>query len=112
MIEAQIRPQDIAFVRPGQEALVKITAYDYSIYGALKARVEQIGADSIATDKGEIYYLIRIRTDNAFLKYGTETLPIIPGMVADVDIITGKKTVLAYLAKPLTRMRHGALRER
>ena len=112
LIEAQVRPQDIAFVRPGQEALVKITAYEFSIYGGLKARVEQIGADSIATDKGEIYYLIRVRTDDTFLKHGSETLPIIPGMVADVDILTGKKTVLTYLTKPLTRMRDVALRER
>jgi len=112
LIEAQIRPQDIAFVRPGQDAIVKVTAYDFSIYGGLKARVEQIGADSIATDKGDIYYLIRVRTDETFLKYGTETLPIIPGMVADVDILTGKKTVLSYLTKPLTRMRDVAMRER
>jgi len=112
LIEAQIRPQDIAFVRPGQDAIVKVTAYDFSIYGGLKARVEQIGADSIATDKGDIYYLIRVRTDESFLKYGTETLPIIPGMVADVDILTGKKTVLSYLTKPLTRMRDVAMRER
>ena len=112
LIEAQVRPQDIAFVRPGQEALVKITAYDFSIYGGLKARVEQIGADSIATEKGEIYYLIRVRTDETFLKYGSEELPIIPGMVADVDILTGKKTVLSYLTKPLTRMRDVAMRER
>ena len=112
LIEAQIRPQDIAFVRPGQDAIVKVTAYDFSIYGGLKARVEQIGADSIATDKGDIYYLIRVRTDETFLKYGSETLPIIPGMVADVDILTGKKTVLSYLTKPLTRMRDVAMRER
>jgi adhesin transport system membrane fusion protein len=112
LIEAQVRPQDIAFVRPGQEALVKITAYDFSVYGGLKARVEQIGADSIATDKGDIYYLIRVRTDETFLKYRGEMLPIIPGMVADVDILTGKKTVLTYLTKPLTRMRDVAMRER
>lgn len=112
LIEAQVRPQDIAFLRPGQEAIVKLTAYDYAIYGGLKGRLEQIGADSIATDKGETYYLIRVRTDESTLKSGGAALPIIPGMVADVDVKTGSKTVLAYLMKPLTRLRNEALKER
>ena len=112
LVEAQVRPQDIAFLRPGQDALVKITAYDYSIYGGLAARLEHIGADSISTEKGETYYLIRVRTDKSQLTHGNVSLPIIPGMVAEVDIITGSKTVLGYLAKPLVRMRQTALRER
>jgi membrane fusion protein, adhesin transport system len=112
LVEAQVRPQDIAFLRPGQPALVKLSAYDFSIYGGLKATLEQIGADSITTEKGETYYLVRVRTDRSTLQNGQDTLPIIPGMVADVDVITGSKTVLAYLTKPLTRMRQNALRER
>lgn len=112
LVEAQVRPQDIAFLRPGQAAVVKITAYDFPIYGGLFARVEQIGADSVTTEKGESYYVVRVRTDVANLKHGSEVLPIIPGMVAEVDVITGSKTILAYLTKPLTRMRQTALRER
>ncbi len=112
LIEAQVRPQDIAFLRPGQEALVKITSYDFSIYGGLAAKLEHIGADSISTDKGETYYLIRVRTDKAHLSHGGGTLPIIPGMVADVDVITGSKTVMGYVMKPLVRIRQTALRER
>ena len=112
LVEAQVRPQDIAFLRPGQDALVKITSYDFSIYGGLPAKLEHIGADSISTDKGETYYLIRVRTDKVHLSHGGGTLPIIPGMVADVDVITGSKTVMGYLMKPLVRMRQTALRER
>lgn len=112
LVEAQVRPQDIAFLRPGQDALVKITAYDFSIYGGLSAKLEHIGADSITTDKGETYYLIRVRTEKAQLSHGGRTLPIIAGMVAEVDVITGSKTVLGYLTKPLVRMHQTAMRER
>ncbi len=112
LIEAQVRPQDIAFLRPGQDAVVKLTAYDYALYGGLKAKVERIGADSVTTDKGESYYVVRVRTGAANLTRAGERLPIIPGMVADVDIITGSKTVLSYLTKPITRMRQTAMRER
>ena len=112
LVEAQVRPQDIAFVRPGQEALVKLTAYDFSIYGGLKGVVDRIGADSITTEKGETYYMIRVRTDKSTLAYKDTALPIIPGMVANVDVITGSKTVMAYLTKPLTKLRHEAMRER
>lgn len=112
LIEAQVRPQDIAFVRPGQEALVKLTAYDFSLYGGLKGVVDRIGADSITTEKGETYYVIRVRTDRTTLAHKGAELPIIPGMIANVDVITGSKTVLAYLIKPMTRLRHEALRER
>lgn len=112
LVEAQVRPQDVAFLHPGQQAKVKITAYDPAIYGALPARVEQIGADSITTDKGDTYYLIRVRTEASHLEYRGQSLPIIPGMVADVDVITGSKTVLTYLTKPLIRMRDVAMRER
>lgn len=112
LVEAQVRPQDIAFLRPGQRALVKLTAYDFAIYSGLEGRVEQISADSVTTEKGESYYVVRVRTDKSHLQHGTESLPIIPGMVADVDVVTGSKSVLTYLTKPLTRMRQSALRER
>lgn len=112
LIEARIRPSDIAFLRPGQPATVKLTAYDFALYGGLDGRLEQIGADSITNERGETYYLIRVRTVSSKLRHGGADLPIIPGMVAQVDIKTGQKSVLAYLTKPLTRMKQDALKER
>jgi len=112
LIEAKIRPQDIAFLHPGQEAVVKFTAYDYTIYGGLKARLEYIGADSVTDDEGNSFFLIHLRTDKSHLGSVEKPLLIIPGMVASVDIITGKKSVLSYLLKPIIRARAEALRER
>ncbi|MEZ5851986.1 MAG: HlyD family type I secretion periplasmic adaptor subunit [Hyphomicrobiaceae bacterium] len=112
LVEAQVRPQDIAFLHPGQNAVVKLSAYDFSIYGGLSAKLEHIGADSISTEKGETYYLIRVRTEKAQLTHRGHNLPIIPGMVAEVEVITGSKTVMNYMTKPLLRMRHAALTER
>jgi membrane fusion protein, adhesin transport system len=112
LIETRVRPQDIAFLRPDLEAIVRLTAYDYTLYGSLKAKLEHIGADTITTERGETFYLVRARTDRASLEKDGRILPIIPGMVANVDILTGKKTVLAYLMRPLTRLRSEALRER
>ena len=112
LIEAKVRPQDIAFLHPGQEAMVKFTAYDFTIYGGLPAKLEQIGADTITDDKGNSFYLIKLRTDKSYLGSAEHPLLIIPGMVASVDIITGKKSVLSYLLKPILRARAEALRER
>ncbi|UDI93113.1 HlyD family type I secretion periplasmic adaptor subunit [Pseudomonas sp. IAC-BECa141] len=113
LVEAKIRLQDIAFLHPGQEATVKFTAYDYTIYGGLKARLEQIGADTITDeDKKTTYYVIKLRTERSHLGTDEKPLLIIPGMVASVDIITGKKTVLSYLLKPIIRARAEALHER
>ncbi len=114
LIEARVRPADIAFLRPGQDATVKITAYDFSIYGGLKAKVENISADTIEDEqkKGETFYRIRLRTERAYLGTEQEPLPIIPGMTASVDILTGEKTVLDYLLKPVLKVRERALRER
>jgi adhesin transport system membrane fusion protein len=113
LVEARIRPQDIAFLHPGQEAVVKFTAYDYTIYGGLKAKLEQIGADTIQDeDKKNTYYVITLRTEKSHLGTDDKPLLIIPGMVASVDIITGKKSVLSYLLKPIIRARAEALHER
>ncbi|HGK4675379.1 MULTISPECIES: HlyD family type I secretion periplasmic adaptor subunit [Enterobacteriaceae] len=112
LVEAKIRPQDIAFLRPGQEAIVKFTAYDYTIYGGLKARLEQISPDTVTDKDGKSFYVIRLRTDKNHLGSDEKPLIIIPGMVASVDIITGKKTILAYLLKPILRARAEAFRER
>ena len=112
LVEARIRPQDIAFLHPGQEAMIKFTAYDYTIYGGLKGRLEQISADTITDEEGNSFYLIKLRTDKSHLGTVEKPLLIIPGMVASVDIITGKKSILSYLLKPIIRARAEALRER
>jgi adhesin transport system membrane fusion protein len=112
LIEAKIRPQDIAFLRPDQEAKIKFTAYDYTIYGGLEANLEHISADSITDEKGNSYYLVRLRTKKSYLGTESDPLPIMPGMVASVDILTGKKTILSYLLKPVLRAKYMALRER
>ncbi|MET1080786.1 MAG: HlyD family type I secretion periplasmic adaptor subunit [Pseudomonas sp.] len=112
LVEAQIRPQDIAFLHPGQEAMVKFTAYDYTIYGGLSAKLEQISADTTTDEDGNSFYLIKLRTEKSHLGTAQSPLLIIPGMVASVDIITGKKSILSYLLKPIIRGRAEALRER
>lgn len=112
LIEARIRPADIAFLHPDQKAMVKISAYDFSIYGGLEAKVEQISADTIEDKKGETFYLVKLRTKTNTIVYRGEKLPIIPGMTATVDILTGKKSVLDYMLKPILKARQNALRER
>nr|WP_231828387.1 HlyD family type I secretion periplasmic adaptor subunit [Pseudocitrobacter corydidari] len=112
LIETKIRPQDIAFLHPGQEAMVKFTAYDYTIYGGLKATLEQISPDTVTDKDGKSFYIVRLRTEKNHLGSDQKPLLIIPGMVASVDIITGKKTILAYLLKPILRARAEAFRER
>lgn len=112
LLEARVQPKDIAFLHPGQDALVKFTAYDFSVYGGLEARLEQIGADSVTDDKGNSYYLVRVRTKTGYLEKQGRKLPIIPGMIAEVDILTGKKTVLSYLLKPVLRAKANSLTER
>lgn len=112
LIEARIRPQDVAFLHPGQNAMVKFSAYDYTIYGGLKAKLELISADTITDEKGNSFYLIQVRTDKSHLGSAEHPLLIIPGMVATVDIITGEKSVLDYLLKPVLKARSEAMRER
>ena len=112
LVEAQIRPSDIAFIRPQQPAVVKVTAYDFSTYGGLDAVVEEISADTIQNERGEHFFRIRLRTDKNFLGTEANPLPIIPGMTASVDILTGHKTVLEYLLRPILRAKDTALRER
>jgi membrane fusion protein, adhesin transport system len=112
LVEAKVRPADIAFLRPGQPATVKVTAYDFSIYGGLDAVVEGISADTITDEEGERFYRIRVRTTESTLDKAGLPLPIIPGMTTEVDILTGEKTVLDYLLKPILRAQHRALRER
>jgi membrane fusion protein, adhesin transport system len=112
LVEAKVRPADIAFLRPGQPAVVKITAYDFAIYGGLDALVEDISADTITDERGESFYRVRVRTDESALHEAGEPLPIIPGMTTQVDILTGQKTVLDYLLRPILSAKERALRER
>jgi membrane fusion protein, adhesin transport system len=109
VLETKVQIKDIAFLRPNQPAVVKLTAYDYTIYGTLDAVVESISANSTVDEKGNAYYLVRVRTLKSSLGKG---LPIIPGMVAQVDILTGKKTILSYLLKPVLKAKSYAFSER
>ncbi|MGB7816738.1 MAG: HlyD family type I secretion periplasmic adaptor subunit [Methylotenera sp.] len=109
VLETKVQIKDIAFLRPNQPAVVKLTAYDYTIYGTLDAVVESISANSTVDDKGNAYFIVRVRTIKNSLGEG---LPIIPGMVAQVDILTGKKTILSYLLKPVLKARSYAFSER
>ena len=112
LVEAEIRPSDVAFIHPGQQATVKLTAYDFAIYGGLDSVLELISADSITNERGEHFFRIQVRTNESHLGTRHNPLPIIPGMIATVDIITGKKTVMDYLLKPIKRAQANALRER
>jgi len=112
LVEARIKPSDIAFIGPKLKATVKFTAYDFTIYGGLAAKVEHISADSIVDNNGNSFYLVNVRTEKNYLGTDDDPLPIIPGMVATVDILTGKKSVLTYLMKPILRAKNLAMRER
>lgn len=109
LLEARILPKDIGFLRPGQKATVRFTAYDFAIYGGLEAVIDHIAADTVTDEDGNAFYLVRVRTLKS--SFG-KSMPIIPGMVAEVDILTGKKTILAYLLKPVTRAKSHAFTER
>jgi adhesin transport system membrane fusion protein len=118
LVEGKIRPADVAFLRPGLPATVKITAYDYAIYGGLRGKVKHISPDTLKDDQkaasgrpDDTYYRVQVLTDRSTLQAGGKDLPIIPGMVASVEIRTGEKTILDYLLKPVLKARE-AFRER
>lgn len=111
-IEARVRPQDIGFLHIGQEAMVKLTAYDFSIYGGLPGAITRISPSTVQTEKGDTFYQIQVETKNTVLKSRGQELPIIPGMHASVDVITGRKSVLDYLLKPILKTKERAMRER
>jgi adhesin transport system membrane fusion protein len=112
VLDAMVLPKDIGFVKLGQNARVKITAYDYSIFGALDGTVKNISADAVPNEKGEAFYQVRIETKTKAIEALDKKLLILPGMQAQVDIITGKKTILQYLSKPIVALRENAFRER
>lgn len=109
IVEAKVSPKDIAFIREGQPAILKFSAYDFTIYGGMSAEVQHISADAITNEKDETYYLVRLETKRSIADEGLE---ILPGMIVQVDILTGKKTVLNYILSPLSNVTSSALRER
>ncbi|MFN3171417.1 MAG: HlyD family type I secretion periplasmic adaptor subunit [Hyphomicrobiales bacterium] len=111
-VEAEIRPQDIAFISAGQDVSVKVTAYDYTVYGDLPGVVRRISADTFEDEQGESFYRVTVEIEDNSLGSDTNPLPLIPGMVVTADILTGQKTVMQYLLNPITRARNEALRER
>ena len=112
LVEARVSPKDVAFLRPEQDVMVKVSAYDFSIYGGLEGKLESISADTIEDRKGDYYYLVKVRTQKTAITHNDTVLPIIPGMVVVADILIGKKTVLDYLLKPILKAKQNALRER
>ncbi len=113
LVETRVKPSDIAFIKVGDRALVKVTAYDFSSYGGLDGKVVQVSADSIYDDvEKQAYFTVIVETTKSFLQAGGVRLPITPGMMTDTQIITGRKSVLSYLLKPVLRARSEALRER
>jgi len=115
LIEAKVKPADVGFLIPGQGAMVKITAYDFTRYGGLEGTLEHISADTVeeqVNGRTEHYYLVRVRTTKTHLGNDKEPMTIIPGMQASISIVTGEKSILEYIAKPFQAIKDKALRER
>ena len=111
-IEMRVKPADIGFITQGQPALIRFTAYDSSIFGTLDGKVTQIGADTLTDDQGEVFYNVVVKSGKSFMGSAEDPLPIIPGMVAEVHVTTGQRTLLDYIVKPIIKLRQQALRER
>jgi len=114
LVEARVTPRDIGFIKVGDRANVKVTAYDFSIYGGLTGRVQQVSADSIFDEaERQAYYTVTIETDRSYLRgSGGQRLPIVPGMICDVEVLTGTRSVLSYLFKPIEKAFGEAMTER
>ncbi|MEO8618908.1 MAG: HlyD family type I secretion periplasmic adaptor subunit [Sphingomicrobium sp.] len=113
LVETRVKPSDIAFIKVGDKALIKVTAYDFSTYGGLEGRVVQVSPDSIYDEaERQAYFTVIVETNRSYLKSGARQLPITPGMITDTQIITGRKSILKYLFKPILKARSEALRER
>lgn len=112
VVEARILPRDIAFIHTGQNAIVRLTAFDFSVYGSLSGKVVEVSPDSIMNEKGESFFRVRVETEQTSVQKGDKKLEVMSGMQATVDIVTGKKTVMQYLLKPFTKAAQTAMRER
>lgn len=111
VIEAEVKPADIAFLSPGQPAKIRITAYDFSRYGNLEGRLETIGADAVLNDNKDYVYRVSVKTNFTSYQVDGKNFPILPGMIADVDILNGKRTILGYLFGPALKLRERAFTE-
>ncbi len=111
IIEARFSPADIAFLSPNLPAIVRFSAYDFSVYGSMDASVDTISADTLQDNNGMIFYIVKIKTKDTVFKTQGRELPIIAGMQAEVDIVTGKKTILDYILKPILKVTNRAFRE-
>jgi adhesin transport system membrane fusion protein len=111
-IEVEIGPRDVAFIVPGQSARIRLTAYDYQLYGILEGKVERISADTFTDQKERTFYKVIVETDKNFIENQGKRYPILPGMVANVDVLTGQKTVLDYVLSPILTIGHESMRER
>lgn len=112
LAEAKVKPADIAFIYPGQDAIVKVTAYDFSLYGSLHGKVVTISPDTVTDKNDNVYYVVKIQTDKKYLGTKEKPLKIIPGMMINVDIITGEKTILEYILKPILKAKQYTFTER
>lgn len=113
LVEARVSPRDVAFIQQNQSAMIKISSYDFAVFGGLQGEVANISADSLVDQEtGEPFYQVRVATRSSTLERAGKTYPIIPGMICTVEIMTGRKTILEYLLKPINRARNEALRER
>ena len=112
VVDVKIKPSDIAFIYPGQRAVVKLSAYDFSVYGALEGKVTLISADTVADRKEETYYTVRIETNKSYVQHNGKRLAILPGMTLSADIITGEKSILDYILKPILKTKQHMLSER
>jgi len=112
LVDMRVMPADIGFIRAGQEATVRMTAYDSSIFGSLYGEVTQIGADTLTDQQGETYYQVLVKTEQNYMGTTDNPMPIIPGMVSEIHVTTGQRSLLDYLIKPITKLREQAFRER
>jgi len=112
LVQAKIKPSDIAFIYASQDVIVKFTAYDFALFGALKGKVVKISADTYSNKKVQDYYEVTIKTNRNYLIKNNKKLPIIPGMIVNVDILTGKKTILDYILKPILKTKQYAFTQR
>ena len=112
LVEAKVKPSDIAFIYPGQDAIVKVTAYDFSIYGSLRGKVVTISPDTVTDKNDNVYYIVKIQTNKKYLGTKAKPLKIIPGMMVNVDIVTGQKTILQYILKPILKAKQYTFTER
>jgi len=112
LLEVKVKPSDIAFLHPGAKAMVKVSAYDFAIHGGLEGRITRISPDTVSDEEDGTYYLIYVKTDKSYLGSQEQPLEIIPGMLVDVDIVTGQKTVMEYILKPILKSKQYMLSER